>query len=220
MVFLVKTENWLHLYSALDEGALIDRLGTYNPIFEILHSCDGTQKIINMIKQKVSHTDGWIKCNPKNVEKIIELMDSNATEQLKETEEFVIKRFNFLSKKLKKYIPIWLESAYNFDNWNSSQNLGTGFYDILPRLNVLKTKQPDIYKKALEIEMYITNFKKAMDCKRYLDSCENLEILPDTFVTIKNHVKEENISVLQNITINNKNFSEIRLLSQLDFQHL
>lgn len=220
MVFLVKTGEWLHLYSAPSEDTLIDRLGTYNPIFEILHSCEGTQKIINVIKQKENHTDGWIPCTSETVQEIIELMDSGSNEQIEETKEFILQRYEFLSRKLKKYTPIWLESAYNFDNWTKSQNITTGFCNILPRLHILKINLPDIYKKALEIESYVFNFQKAMECKRYLKSCDNLQILSDTVVTIKNYIKEENVSVLQITTVNNRSFNEIRLLSELDFQHL
>lgn len=220
MIFLVKTNEWLHLYSASSEEALIARIGIYNPSFEILHECEGTQKIINDVKQKMNPTDGWIPCNPKNVQKIIELMDSGLNDQIEETKAFILKRYDFIIKKIKKYTPIWLESAYNYDNWMNCQNVVTGFYNILPKIEILKTKCPDIYEKALELEQYTNNFNKAADCKRYLNSCENLQILPDTTITIKNYIKEENISVLQVTIVNDRSFNEIRLLADLDFDHL
>lgn len=215
MIFLVKTNNWLKLFSSSSEDQFIDSIGRYNPVFEILYSYEGPQKVISKIKSEMHFTDSWIECTPERVEKLIQLIQDYSNTAISELIQKINRRYDFITKKIKRKIVDWIETNYNWQYWQEAYNLSTSLPE---NLDLIKNTNPDIYKKAIDLKQYLFNFQKIMDAKRYCKNVDPIQVLPNTIIEVKTYIDESKTILTQHIKINDKEVIHIRSIDSLDFK--
>lgn len=210
MIVLVKSNEFLKLFTTDDFVSFVSRLESYNPEAQILQYYEGIQKTAKEINKLFDNKQGWTRFSKENVMKIEDIIETDSLEIVSQLKSFVEKRCKFIQNKIKNHISTWIEGSPDWKDFQDCMNFSSNFDLQSKQYEFLKKKNPETYEKAKEYETYVTNLKTFIDAKWNVRKIDSIQILPDLYVSQSIYWEKENETIRQVIQINDKEISYTR----------
>lgn len=217
MIILVKSNNLVKMFSTSDVVGFMERISTYNPHAEILKELRGTQKIVREVNKILGIENRWVEISEDILNQINMLIDREREDLLKESQDLINRRYDYVLRKIERHQKDWVENPYEYMFFQNSTNITSGLDLRSPQMKLLKTEDLETYKKAELLNKYVTNLYKFSEAKRYCRNIEWINIHPNIKVKLTNIYDENKAQVEQIIEVNNKKISYIRTIDNLDY---